>query len=95
MSGQISAHEADHAEDPVQHHGDPDTDSSVAHVHTDDVTEADSEEKHGEYRQHHGKPHIIAGTQHIRKHKRRRPQKHRHAVVDHNQDIRQLCRLRA
>ena len=73
MSGQISAHEADHAEDPVQHHGDPDTDSSVAHVHTDDVAEADPEDKHGKDGQHHGKPHIIAGTEHIRQYERCRP----------------------
>lgn len=47
MSGQISAHKTDHSEDPVQYHGDPDTDGSVTHVHTDDIAESDTEHEHG------------------------------------------------
>ena len=87
MSGQISAHKTDHTEYPVQYHSDPDTDGSVTHVHTDDIAESYTEHEHGKNRQHHGKPHVIAGTKHIRQNKRRRPQKHRHTVVDHDQNI--------
>ena len=94
MAGQISAHEADHAEDPVQYHGDPDTNGSVAHVHTDDITETDAEHEHREYGQHHGKAHVIAGTKHVRQYKRCWPQKHCHAIVDHDQNVGQLRSLR-
>lgn len=92
-SRQISSHKTEYAEHPVNYHGSPHPDCHPSHVNTKHITEADTEGNHGKNRHDHRVFYIVAGAEHIRQHKRRRPQEDRHSIMNHDQNVGQARRL--
>lgn len=79
---EVSEHKARDAHNPVDDHGNPDTDGSQAVLYAQKIAEAYSAEEHGEDGKEHRKLHVVAGTQHIGEGEGHRPEQHRHAVVN-------------
>ena len=87
FSAEVSSHKKHDTEYPVNNHSNPYSDCSHSHLHTDQITESDTECEHGENRNHHGKFNVIAGTEHIGQYKSGRPHQHGASVMYHNQNV--------
>lgn len=95
VSVEVSAHEADTAEHPVQKHGIPHTQSAHTTADAKNIAEANPEYYHGKNGDTHWVLHIIAGSEHIGEYKTHRPQDDGTAIVDHHQLVGKLGRLAA
>lgn len=91
----ISPRKAYHPENPVHDHGNPHADGAHFHIYPQDIAEADTEDPHGKNSDHHGIFYIVAGTEHVRQDKGRRPKEHGNPVMDHYKLIRQISSILA